>query len=166
MSNEPLGNFPVSAVMQCQQVEHRGWKVPRWSLLGFIAGDRVGDAAARRSVIHQDSGGVQYLWSGFEVVLNRQSAESYWHNLKGKTPSLFLVCRQDPQEGIVPFSVTADYDEAAAHMEADDTVFSAPLPPEMYRWLEAYVLEHYHPEPPKRRKRRDWIEEADGGKRS
>ena len=48
------------------------------------------------------------------------------------------------------------YDEATSYMEVDEPVFSLPMPPEVYRWLEAYVLEHYVPERKKKRKRDDW----------
>jgi hypothetical protein len=55
-----------------------------------------------------------------------------------------------------PFQVTLSYDEAASYMEVDEPVFSLPMPPEVYRWLEGYVLEHYVPERKKKRKRDDW----------
>ena len=64
------------------------------------------------------------------IYLFRDAAESYWYNLVGREPSLCVVCRPGNDIELEPFAVTANYDEAGAYMEADDTVFSAPLPPE------------------------------------
>ena len=96
------------------------------------------------------------------MVLYRDGAESYWHNLVGQHPSLFVICRADGKGEIAPFAVTADYDEAGAHMEADDTVFAVPIPPEIHRWIEEYVIANCHPTPPVKRQRKRWTEAADG----
>lgn len=151
--------FPVSVIMEREQIRHRNWLVPRWRLVGIVAGQHIADQNPGASVVHNDQGREQLLWTGFRVRLYRDSAESYWYNLVGNNPSLFLICRQDPEGDLVPFLVTANYDEAGAHMEADDEVFSAPIPPEMREWLEHYVMDHYRPEPPKKRKRKNWKEE-------
>jgi hypothetical protein len=52
--------------------------------------------------------------------------------------------------------VTLSYDEAAAYTEVEEEVFAVPMPPEVYRWVENYVLEHYVPEKRRKRKRVDW----------
>ena len=41
-------------------------------------------------------------------------------------------------------------------MEMDEGVYSVPLPPELYRFVEHFVLEHYVLEKRKKRKREDW----------
>lgn len=151
--------FPVSVIMEREQIQHRSWTVPRWRLVGVVAGQHIEDQHPGATVVHDDHGREQLLWTGFRVRLYRDSAESYWYNLVGRTPSLFLICRQDPEGDLIPFMVTANYDEAGAHLEADDEVFSAPIPPEVHDWLERYVMAHYRPEPPKKRKRKDWKEE-------
>ena len=89
-------------------------------------------------------------------VQKRDAAESYWHTLVGRRPSLYVACRGDLDGAMKPCTVSADYDEAGAYMEADDTVFAVPIPPEVYRWLEAFVLRHYRPAPPRKRRRADW----------
>jgi hypothetical protein len=35
-------------------------------------------------------------------------------------------------------------------------VFSAPIPPEVYQHLEAFVIAHHVPEEKRKRKRTDW----------
>jgi hypothetical protein len=52
--------------------------------------------------------------------------------------------------------VTASYGEAASYSEVDENVYAVPIPPEIYLWIEAYVLEHYVPEKRRKRKRDDW----------
>ena len=48
-------------------------------------------------------------------------------------------------------------------MEIDDLVFSAPIPPELHLQLEAFVMQHYQPQQPEKRKRVNWTEKADDG---
>lgn len=150
--------FPVAAVMQSRQVQCGPWKVPHWDLISFVAGTPGGSNNREATLIRAESDRQQWLWRGLRVCLHRDSAESYWYNLVGRQPSLFLICRPG-DDGLEPYQVTADYDQAGAHMEADDTVFSAPIPPEIHVWLEAFVMQHYRPAPPKKRKRTNWTEE-------
>jgi hypothetical protein len=140
------------------------WSYPYWSALGAVAG-AVGETPGkrRRSVRVGPDGAEQCLWSGLRLTLHRDAAESYWHNLVGRQPSLFFICRPDPDGELVPFSVTADYDEAGAYMEADDTVHAVPMPPEIRRWLEEYVMANYRPAPPTKRRRRRWTEDPRHG---
>lgn len=151
--------FPVSVIMEREQIRHRNWLVPRWRLVGIVAGEQVAEQNPGATVVHDNEGREQLLWTGFRLRLYRDGAESYWYNLVGRNPSLFLICRQDPEGDLVPFLVTANYDEAGAHMEADDQVFSAPIPAEIRDWLERYVMDNYRPEAPKKRKRKNWTEE-------
>ena len=87
--------------------------------------------------------------------------ESYWYNLLSQRPSLFVVCfeRDEDEEGevdLVPAIVTASQDEANAHLESDDPVYSVPMPEKIIEWVERYVVENYEPEVKKKRKRQDW----------
>lgn len=155
--------FPVSAIMQRDRIRHARWLAVRWRLMGFVAGARVHDGEPRSSLAHEDESCRLYLWSGFNLRLHRDSAERYWHNLVARQPSLFLICHERPDGEPRPFGVTADPDEASAHMEADDKVYSAALPPEIYRWLETYVVENYRPAPPGKRRRFNWQQESERG---
>ena len=101
-----------------------------------------------------------FRWSGFTVTLYKDACERYWHALISDEPKIYVVCREaDPEvdpHDIVPLSITADYDEALAFAETDDLTLTAPLPPELYRYMEAFVLAHYRPVPFKKRKRKNW----------
>ena len=59
----------------------------------------------------------------------------------------------------IPFLVTANYDEIIGYQEVDDQVFSLPIPPEIYQWLERYVVNNYIPPQPRKRKRVKWSQE-------
>jgi hypothetical protein len=151
-------HFPVSVIMAHEQITMGQWRVPRWSVVGVIAGEHA-EADEGGRLIHDDAGKQQYIWSGFEIRLYQDASESYWLNLVGQQPSLFIVCREDPVDGgCAPLVVTANYDEAGAYMEADATVMAAPMPPEIYRWLEQYVVENFRPVEGKSRKREAWFD--------
>lgn len=161
--------FPVSVILQRRPFQHGPWSLPRWELVGVVAGEAIaGEGGISRRVIRSDEHSEQYLWTGFKVELHKDSAESYWYNLVGKTPSLFVICRSDPENEseLLPYAVSANHDEAGAHMEADDTVFSAPMPPEVYQWLERYVVANYVPQEPHKRKRKRWADKAGDGEAS
>ena len=56
----------------------------------------------------------------------------------------------------LPARAGRDRSGGDAYQEGDDLVYSVPIPAELYRWLEAYVIEHYAPVKRIKRKRKDW----------
>jgi len=103
----------------------------------------------------------RFLWTGLVLSFFRDGGESYWHTLVGEQQEIFVICQEDEDDGLCPILVTADYDEAMAYQEADDTIFSSPMPAPVYQTLERFVLENYAPEQKKRRKRKQWHDERD-----
>lgn len=144
--------FPVSVIMQWQQVQHGPWSAPRWEVIGVVAGDNVCDKRQRRTSIRSENGVEQYLWTGLTVVLHKDDVESYRYNLVASVPSLFVICRKTQDEDMSPFLVMANCEEAGFYMEREGVVFSTPMPPEIYRWIEQYVVENYVPPEPIKRK--------------
>ena len=151
----PRVSLPVAVVMARRMVERGRWRVPSWQVAGVVAGSEV-DAAARGVPIAGDGDLEQFLWGGLRLDLYRDAAHSYWANLTGTQPSLFVLCSDDGSGTLVPKIVTADQDEASSGVEVNDRVFSAPIPPEVYQYLEAFVVEHNVPEEKHKRKRADW----------
>ena len=90
------------------------------------------------------------------AIIWGDGSESYWHTLVGEQQQIYVVCQDDEDDEIAPLLVTADYDEAMAYHEADDTVLSASMPAEIYQVLERFVLENYAPQQKTRRKRKQW----------
>lgn len=156
MSNQLT--LPVSVILQTKQVKQGPWSVASWDAVGVIPYDP--EAGVQRKLLMRDGVDLQqYLWSGFRMHLYRDSAESYWYNLVGNNPSLYVLCHEAPDGGVEPFAVTANHDEASAGIEGDDRVYSVPIPPEIYRQLEAFVVQHYVPREKKVRKRKKWSDD-------
>jgi hypothetical protein len=151
----PRLSLPVAVVMARRMVERGRWRVPSWHVAGVVAGAAV-DHTARGTPIAGDGDLEQFLWGGLRLELYRDAAHSYWANLTGTRPSLFVLCDDDGSGTLVPKMVTADQDEASSGVEVDERVFSVPIPPEVYQHLEAFVVEHNVPEEKHRRKRSDW----------
>lgn len=159
----PVSRWPVRILMRRREDEDSPWGIPQWDLLAVLP-DNDPPLVPQRRLVHGGPGQRDFEWTGLEVPLFRDAAESYWYNLVGREPSLFVVCRPGADVELEPFAVSANYDEAGAYMEADDTVFSAPLPAGLVAELEEFVMTHYRPVEPRRRRRRDWASEAaDGG---
>lgn len=155
--------FPIAVIMEEGRIERAGWSLPRWRLTGVVAGDSTTEPGHR--TVREEGQVRQLLWTGLRLRLYRDAADSYWHNLVGRKPSLFVICEPDPETGLRPVLVTANYDEAGAYMETDGQVFSAPIPPEIHRVLEEYVMSHYRPQEGKQRKRKGWKHETAEGPR-
>lgn len=92
------------------------------------------------------------LWRGLVLHLRKESAESYWANVSGDSPRLFVACRREDGE-VRPVFATASGEEAAGAGETDDEIFSAPMPGWMLSKVEAFVMAHYRPRPKHVRRR-------------
>jgi len=156
MSGGPRVSLPVAVIIGRKMVTGSGWQVPSWRVVGVVAGAELAGRDARGTPIRSDAGEEHFLWGGLRLDLFRDAAESYWANLTGSQPSLFILCSEDEQGVMAPRAVTADHDEACSGVEVNDRVFSAPIPPEVYQHLEAFVVEHHVPQEKRKRKRSDW----------
>jgi len=148
--------FPVAVVLRYRRTPHNPWQEGSWSVDGIVAGQQADDVGRERVLIHSAADIQLYLCGGFAVHLYRDEAESYYQNLMAEKPAAFVICQRDDNGGIAPRQVTLSYAEATSYMEMEEDVYNTALPPELYRWLEQYVLEHYVPEKTKKRKREDW----------
>lgn len=155
----PVKYWSVRVLMRRTEDERSRWGIPRWELLAVLP-EREPPESPERHLVHEAPGQHDFEWRGLRVALFRDAAESYWYNLVGREPSLFVICRPGDDVDLEPFAVTANYDEAGASMEADDTVFKAPLPAELVPELEEFVMTHYQPAEPRKRRRRNWSAEA------
>lgn len=151
--------FPVSIVMERRRRQRAQWHFIEWKAVGVLTGEEHLSDAVQRRVIHEEEECQRVLWSGFVIRLIKDGAESYWSNLMAEQPSLFVVCRRD-EDGAEPkpFLATVNYDEIIGYQEVDDDVFRLPLPPDVYQWLERYVVNNYVPKQTRKRKRTDWSE--------
>lgn len=155
----PAASFPVAVIMERRPTPNARWATHAWQATAVVAGQAVAAPQAECTPLHADADGEQFLWRGYSLDLYKDATESYWHNLMSRHPVLCVICQVGDDGRPVPVTVTADYDLASAGMEADDTVYSVPMPPEIYRWLEVFVTEHFQPAPRKARKRKQWAQE-------
>ena len=151
----------VAVIMQRSQVQQGRWSVPSWRAVSVVAGEHLAGKSAGQTTIYEDDGEAQYLWSGLTLELYRDQAEDYWYNLTSDRPSLFVICHESPDGELTPFRITADQVAASGCLESDDQVFAVPIPPELYLRLEQFVVAHFVPQKPKKRKRKNWSAEQE-----
>ena len=133
------------------------WLQYRWDVAGVVSVDESTTDDFR--LINDLEDRQQYLYTSLSVLLHKDECESYYHNMKSPQPGCFVVARREEEDENAapkPFLVTLSFDEAHSYQEGDDLVYAVPIPPELYQWTEAYVIEHYAPEKRKKRKRTDW----------
>ena len=146
---------PLSVITAREKVEGNRWIEERWRVIGVIAGRAEDSEKIVRTVLRTGPDGEQYLWTGFVLRLRPYEADSYYYNIIGQNPSLYVYCRPDDTGEPCPHTVTAEYIEAMSVSETGNMSFAVPMPPEVYRVIEDYVLEHYEPDEPKMKRKRD-----------
>ncbi len=154
--------FSLSVIVEFHKARDNRWAEGYWQVSGVVAGNQTGEHSVRGRQLHAATQGQQYLWTGLHVNLFRDDAESYYYNLVSGNPSVFIICSQEAGEPPQPFIATLSYGEATSYMETDEVVESVDMPPELYRWAERFVLEHYVPEKRMKRKRDNWKEDTRG----
>jgi len=155
-------SFVVSVIMESRPSTSQ-WVDETWDATGLVAlSDSDSTAEANNEVKQVQQGEVrQLIYSGLKIRLFLDECESYYHNMMSPEPGVFIVAREEDAEGNesdvpIPFLVSLSFDEAHSYLEGDDIVYAVPIPPELYRWAEAYVLANYAAEKRTKRKRKDW----------
>jgi hypothetical protein len=159
----PGASFPVCVVMEVRRVRGNPWISESWRALGVTVGALPGPGPAEPRLLVEGPDAAQYLWTGLRVDLFADEAESYYHNLTVEAPACYVVARPREDGMPRPVLVTASFDAAQAYHEGGEIVYSVPLPPPLYRAVEAYVLAHYVPERRHKRELQDWKGESHGG---
>ena len=154
---EAKQQFPVSVILERRPAESR-WAEHVWTATGITVGRQAEGEAQPIKQVHEI---VYYLVGGLEVALHVDECESYYHNLVSDTPRAYVVAHlEDDDPTPRPFLISMSFDEAHAYLEGDDEIYAVDVPPELYRWTEAFVIANYFPEKKKKRKLRDWAHEA------
>jgi len=128
--------------------------------MGVVVNSQALSPEGRSRRVRSSAQGDDYLWSGLSIRLYQDEIESYYYNLLAKEPALYVICSKDEQGALQPLQVSASFDEANAYLGGEGDVAAVPMPPEIYRWLERYVLIHYAPEPRRKRRRDNWAEQS------
>lgn len=156
MRMQPLVSIPVAAVLARKEISRARWSLVNWEPVAVLAGERFAAGSSRRELLHEGDGAARYLWDGLRLELYRDAAETYWFNLTGASPALFIICSEDGSHELTPVAVTADHAESTSAVEADCKVFAVPIPPEILGQIEEFVMTHFKPDPPRKRRRKDW----------
>ncbi|MCU7801608.1 MAG: DUF3305 domain-containing protein [Candidatus Thiodiazotropha sp. (ex Lucinoma borealis)] len=148
--------FSISVVMQ-KSPSDSVWLDDCWEAVGVVASDdSYRDANHEVQLIHQEGAVCRYLYPGFSLRLHVDECESYYYNLVSSDPRCYVVANLDDLGRPEPFLISLSFDEAHAYLEGDETVYAVPVPAELYRWAEAFLLAHYVPQKRTKRKRADW----------
>jgi hypothetical protein len=104
--------------------------------------------------LRDDGRQAHFLHPGLQVSLHRDEAEGYYLNLSSGAPVWFVMWRIDDDDPsrAWPEIVTVSYNEAGRLLDAQERVDNLPLPDAIAGELQAYVDEHYRPEPKQRRR--------------
>jgi len=144
--------LPVS-IMTGHLDNERG--VRRWQVMGVVVGERFASAEPRCLRMRSGPEGDLYMWMGFSLKLIVHKANDYALTITADQPKLYVIAQDDVHDGLRPLKVTVSLDEAQ-NLDATDLrdsserVASVAMPPEVFRWVEAFVMEHF--EHKKRRK--------------
>lgn len=152
-------NFPVSVILESRPAKSE-WIDTVWQITGVAVGSRTDAVNEKPRQIHVDGDITQYICNGLRVALYKDECESYYHNLMSPEPRCYVVAHvEGDEEPPDPFLVTLSFDAAHAYLEGEDDIYGVDIPPELYRWTEAFVLVNYAPEKRIKRKRKDWKEQ-------
>jgi hypothetical protein len=150
-----VDQIPLAVITAREPVTDNKWISERWRVVGVVAGSSQDRGKLARTVLRSAPDGEQYLWTGLVLRLRPSEADSYYYNLIGQNPSLYIYCHQESTGEPCPRSITAEYIDALAHGETGNDTHSVPMPPDVYRCIEHYVLEHYVPEEPKMKRKHE-----------
>ncbi len=155
-----ITRFPIAAILE-RRPSTSPWADHSWTVSGITVGRHADDSETRP--VREGAGVAFFLVGGLELSLYVDECESYYFNLVSDTPRAYVVAHVDGSEGPPePFRVTMSFDEAHAYLEGEDEIFAVDVPPEVYRWTEAYVIANYFPEKKRKRKLRNWASDAAG----
>jgi hypothetical protein len=150
-------HIPVTVIMEKQPTMSSKWVDHIWVAIGVTVSNVDSNAEQMPEYTDIEDDARLKIYTGHQVRLYIDECDSYYYNLMSPTPRCFVVVRQDDDDDEPePFIVSLSFDEAHAYLEGDDEVFAVDIPPEIYKWTESFVLEHYCPEQFKKRKRKDW----------
>ena len=146
------------AVMMEKQPSTHPWADFSYQALGVVVRDREEDKSVTR--VYQNGEVEHFLVTGLHPRLHPDECESYYHNLMSPEPGCFIVADQPDSsaEMPVPYLVSMSFDEVHAYLEGDEQIYSVAIPPELYRWAEAFVLTNYIAIKKTKRKLKNWHE--------
>jgi hypothetical protein len=141
--------LPV-AVMLASPGRERAADSMLWQVTGIVVGEHFASSERSGVCVRSTAAAELFLWRGFSIRLHPAQAEDYALNLGGDRPEVYVIARFSAEGGMEPLEVTVSLDRAqnldcTNLRSSEEVVLSAPMPPEIYRWLEAFITTHYEP---------------------
>lgn len=151
-------SIQVAVVMRRERLSAAAsrWQSWRW-VLDSVVPHEVGFGDQPRR-LRSDEEGERWLHPGFTVELFKDEAEGYQLNATTPAPCWFVLWRMEEEATLaeepvaVPVTVTLSYSEAGRWLDAQETVEQVPAPSAVVEWLQAFIAEHFQPEPRKRKR--------------
>ncbi len=156
-------SMSMSVIMQKSPSDHP-WVDFSYDVIGVVPSEPDNADTQKIRLIHQENGIEKYLISGLTLSLHVDECESYYHNLMSPKPGCFIVTgeTEDNSEMPIPYLISLSFDEVHAYLEGEEDVYAVPIPPQLYQWVEAYILTHYVATKRVKRKLNNWKQQADG----
>jgi len=132
------------------------WQHWRWTLAEVVPQEADFDPKPR--CLHDSPSEALWIYPGWTVELFTDDAEGYWLNATSPKPAFFVLWRLSDTtvEGDVPLAVpqavSMSYHDAGRWLDAQETVENVPAPAEVVQWLNAFVKQHFVPEPRRRQR--------------
>ena len=157
MSSRPSVRVAVRIERQRQP---NAWEAWRHVIAEVLLDDGAFGDGVR--LLRDDGRSAQTLHPGLLVELHRDEAEGYHLNLSSGGPVWFVMWRIDEADPARawPERVTLSYNEAGRLLDAQERVDNVPLDAATCAWLQAYVDEHYRPEPKRRQRPASFVPPA------
>jgi len=149
----------ISVIME-KRPSDNAWVDFTYDAIGVVVSDHSLDNEVKK--IYQHNGVERFLFSGLRLQLYVDECESYYHNLMSPQPGCYVVAGEPEtlDEMPEPYLVSLSFDEAHAYLEGDELVYSVDIPPQLYQWIEAFVLSHYVAIKKTKRKLKNWTEQV------
>ena len=151
-----LPNYMNVAVLMEKRPSTHPWADFRYQALGVVV--RPGDEDYAVERVYQNGDIEHFLFRGLRIRLYEDECESYYHNLMSPEPGCFVVASRPETDAEMPepYLASLSFDEVHAYHEGDEEIYSVSIPPELYKWAEAYVLTHYVAVKKTKRKLKRW----------
>lgn len=156
-----LNARPAIRVAVVMRRERIAGAMARWQPFRWVLADVVphedGFGAAPRLLLRNDDE-ERWLHPGFTVELFRDDAEGYYLNVSTDAPCWWVLWRMEETAGTadvplaLPHTVSLSYHDAGRWLDAQETVEQVPAPAHIVDWVQAFVNDHYAPEPRRRQR--------------
>lgn len=161
--------YPNAQSLPLGVVVRRTPGATRWAKFAWTVSSVLpGAAAADWKVMRSEGGVTEFHAATLPLTLYVSDAEAYAHELQARTPSIYVVLRQDEQAGDLPWTValvTASPYEAQDYCDsAEELVEKITMPDGLHSWIASFVDNYYEEEAfVKRRRDKTRLDRVDNG---